>query len=173
VRRTAADRRVLDAVKYARMLIPDYARGAHRVTRAEVGELCAYNRIRIHRVAMRTPAILTPPFGGAHRLFLATWLHTGAELYVQLHENGHVICGDADEPTVLHFDGPLPEAEEVADLFALSGIVTASECAEGPAYVEQRIRELAPLEDRGWQVYRVPALAPKLIRMKRLIDEWL
>lgn len=178
MRRSRADRRVLDAVKLTRMMIPDYARGDHCVTRAEVQQLCAFNNIRIHRVStLQTPAILTPRFDGAHRLFMATRLHSGAELYVQLHENGHVICGDADEPTILHFTGPLPEAEIVADTFALSGIVTASEVEYAEQYgagcLEDVIRERVPLDDRGWRLYRVRDLAPRVMRMRRLIDEFL
>jgi len=84
-----------------------------------------------------------------------------------------VATGDADEPTELQFTGPLPEAEEVADLFALLGILDETDTDHGPEWVEHRIRELVPLDDRGWQVHRIPRLSVKVCRMRQLVKDWL
>jgi hypothetical protein len=164
------ERRVLDAVRYARMLIPGYGTGA-AIRWADVERVLEFNGVRVHRSNLDTPAFLTPRFGGYHRLYIADWLPRSVVRYIELHECGHVLAGDADEPMVLQFTGPLPEAEEVADLFALSGIIDSAEAGQGSNYVEQVIRERVPLDDYGWQKYRIPELAPKVVRMRQLIEE--
>lgn len=83
------------------------------------------------------------------------------------------IAGDADEPTVLHFQGPIPEAEEVADLTALAACIDDVDAAHGVEWVEGRIREVCPLNDAGWQNYRIPALAPRVIRIRSLMAKLL
>lgn len=166
----SVERRVLDAIRYARMMIPGYATGA-RVRWADVEKVLAFSRVKVHRENLETPAFLTPRLGGWHRLYIASWLPRSVVEYIELHECGHVLAGDADEPLVLQFTGPLPEAEEVADLFALCGIIDAAEAGQGSDYVEHLIRQRVPLEDRGWQQYRIPDLAPKVVRMRKLIEE--
>ena len=166
----SVEQRVLDAIAYARMMIPGYATGG-RVRWRDVEKVLAFARVRVHRENLDTPAFLTPRLGGWHRLYIASWLPRAVVEYIELHECGHVLAGDADEPMVLQFSGPLPEAEEVADLFALSGIIDAAEAAQGPEFVEGLIRRRVPLEDRGWQRYRIPDLAPKVVRMRKLIEE--
>jgi len=44
---------------------------------------------------------------------------------------------------------------------------------QGEEWVESKIREMVPLEDRGWQDYRIRDLAPRVIRMRALIDHYL
>lgn len=164
---------MLDAIKYARMMIPDYGTG-RRPLGVEIDLLLEFGRIRIRRVHMEDLAYLTHPLhDGYRRLYMTRYLPYEAAIYIELHECGHSLAGDADEPTILHFQGPLPEAEEVADLFALSAILADQDCAHGPEWAESRIRQLVPLEDRGWQTYRVPQLAPKIIHLRHLIREWL
>lgn len=174
MRPSSVERRVLDAIRYARMMIPEYATGG-RVQWQQVERVLGFNRVRVHRANLDSPAFLTPKFGGYHRLFIATWLPRKVVEYIELHECGHVLAGDADEPTVLQFTGPLPEAEEVADLFALSSIITRADVmtAErwGTGHIEFLIRDRVPLDDVGWQRYRIPDLAPKVIRIRRLIEE--
>lgn len=167
---TRVERRVLDAIRYARMMIPAYATGG-RVRYREIERVLEFNHVRVHRDNFETPAFLTPKWEGFHRLYIASWLPRSVVEYIELHECGHVLAGDADEPTVLQFTGPLPEAEEVADLFALSGIIDAAEAEQGSEYVEALIRQRVPLDDRGWQKYRIPDLAPKVVRMRTLIEE--
>jgi hypothetical protein len=172
MKRTQAEKRALHAITLARMMVPNYARG-EPPSGVEIDQLLAFGHVKLVRANLDTPAVLTPPFGGWRRLVIAQWLPRTAAKYIELHECGHSLAGDADEPTFLQFSGPLPEAEEVADLFALAGIVSADDCAEGSFHVEQRIRELVPLNDRGWRLHRIPRLAPQIVRFRTLIDEWL
>ena len=81
----------------------------------------------------------------------------------------YLFAGDLEEPTMFVFDGPLPESEEVADLFALLGILDPAELEQGPVYVEDRIRQLVPLENYGWATYRVPRLATKVVVLWQLM----
>jgi hypothetical protein len=171
-----AERRALDAIRYARMMMPGYATGSP-IRWSEIGKILEFNHVRVHRANLDTPAFLTPRFGGWHRLYIADWLPQSVVRYIELHECGHCLAGDADEPTVLQFTGPLPEAEEVADLFALSGIISENDvlAAEGMGieWLETVIRTRVPLDDYGWQTYRIPELAPKVVRMRKLIEEQL
>lgn len=122
--------------------------------------------------ALDHPCLLVPPFAGKACILLNSELHRGTRSYVLRHELGHVAAGDADEPTTLHFTGPLPEAEYVADLFAFADLITRDDCAEGVDWVERRVRDLVVLEHKHWYL-RASELAPRLIRMRRLVDEWL
>lgn len=172
MRRSREERRVLSAIRTARMAVPSYARG-RPAARSDVAALLRFFKVSVLRADLvDIPAILTPPIHGQHRLVLDYAVGPTLALFIELHEVGHVAAGDADEPTVLRFTGPLPEAEEVADLFALCGILDDADCEQGAGWVEQRIRELVPLDDRGWQVHRIPRLAGKVVRMKELVREW-
>lgn len=155
------------------MAVPHYGRG-QSVSRADVSLLSSFFKVQVMRASLRdVPAVLTPPIRGRHRLFLDESVGPDVALFIELHETGHVATGDADEPTVLQFTGPLPEAEEVADLFALLGILDEADTDQGPVWIEHRIRELVPLDDRGWQVHRIPRLATKVCRMRQLVKDWL
>ena len=151
------------------MAVPGY--GSGRTTAADVRQLLAAFNVDVIRAEIDTPAILTPPVRGIYRLVLSDTVNREVARHIQLHEVGHVVCGDASEPIFLKFTGPLPEAEEVADLFALVGVIDAAEAEQGAEYVEQLIRQRVPLDDRGWQKYRIPDLAPKVVRMRTLIEE--
>jgi hypothetical protein len=118
---------------------------------------------------MDSPAVVLPPFRGRYRLIMAPWVPPLVARHVTLHEVGHVLMGDIEEPTILTWSGPMPEAEDSADLFSLVGLLDDAECAQGPEFVETRIRELVPLDDYGWQTYRVPLLAGQAVRMKKLL----
>lgn len=96
---------------------------------------------------------------------MARWVSPQLARHVTLHEVGHILAGDIDEPTILSFDGPMPEGEDVADLFSLLALLDAAELGQGPEYLEQRIRELVPLDNYGWQTYRVPRLAGKVVAL--------
>ena len=48
--------------------------------------------------------------------------------------------------------GPLPEAEDIVDLFSLVALLDDEECAQGPEFLETRIRELVPLGSLDNQV---------------------
>lgn len=119
----------------------------------------------VHRSSeeMDSPAVLLPPWLGRHRLIMAPWVSPLVARHVTLHEIGHVLMGDIDEPTILAYEGPLPEAEEAADLFSLAALLDAHELEQGPEFIETRIRELVPLDNYGWQTYRVPRLAGKVV----------
>ena len=114
--------------------------------------------------------MLLPPWNGAYQLIMAPWVSPLVARHVTLHEIGHVLMGDIEEPTVLQFEGPLPEAEDAADLFSLVALLDSEEIAQGPEFVETRIRELVPLDDRGWQVHRIPRLAGKLAGLRRAME---
>ena len=90
-----------------------------------------------------------------------------------LHEVGHILTGDIDEPTILTWAGPMPEAEDVADLFSLVALLDDAECEHSPEFVDTRIRELVPFDNYGWQTYRVPRLAGKVIQLKQLVSTYL
>ena len=170
MRQSKTEKRTLGAIGTARLAVPDYARG-NGIRGGQVERLTAVFNLRIHRATSELPAVLTPPIAGKYRLYLGSTLTRQAERFVVLHELGHVLAGDADEPTVLQFNGPLPQAEEVADLFALTGLVRREDCVEGTEWLQERIRELAPIDDPGWQVHRIARLAPRLIRIRRLLDQ--
>lgn len=118
------------------------------------------------------PSLVLPPIAGAFRLLISRELHRATREYVVRHELGHVITGDADEPAVMHFTGHLPECEDVADLFAFLDLITREECDEGPEYVAERMRELVVLDYAPWYL-RLERLPVRLIRMRKLVDEWL
>lgn len=164
--------RVLRALALARRVVPRYGRGTPATTR-EVSRLARYCSLQVDRAVldMDAPAVLLPPLGGRRRLILAPQLGPALRRYVTLHEIGHVLAGDADEITLLRFRGPLPEAEDVADLFALCGVLAAADLLDGPAGIEARIRVKVPLDDRGWRVHRVPRLARKLWKARRKLME--
>lgn len=88
-----------------------------------------------------------------------------------LHEVGHVLMGDIEEPTYLTFTGPLPESEDLADLFSLVALLDRAEIDHGPEFVEARIREIVPLENYGWQTYRIPRLAGRVCEAVMWLDD--
>ncbi len=118
--------------------------------------------MKVLRADQGIPADTWPPIDGVVHIFVDHSVGPQLLRYIQLHEVGHYLAGDLEEPTRFNFDGPLPEAEEVADLFALRGVLDAAELEQGASYIEGRIRELVPLEDRGWQTHRIPRLASRL-----------
>lgn len=158
---------MLALVQEARRHVPSYGLAAP-IASADVCTLAEAAGLQIHTAAeeMVSPAVLLPPWRGRHQLVLARWVSPLLERYVTLHEIAHVLGGDIDEPTIMAYEGPLPESEEVADLFALLGILDQAELEQGPEFVEQRIRELVPLDNYGWQTYRVPRLAGKVVELK-------
>lgn len=154
------------------MAVPGYARG-RRASSRDVARLAAFNNLEVLRSseAMDSPAVLLPPVAGKHRLILSPTIGPDVARYITLHEIGHIMTGDADELTILHFTGPLPEAEDVVDTFALCGILDDVDCGLGPDWTAQQIRARVPLEDRGWQQHRIPRLAGKVIRMRSLLAD--
>lgn len=161
------------AVSAAREFVPSYAE-SHPVRAAEVDVLLRACSMKVLRADIQIPADTWPPLDGVVHVFVDHGVGPLLLRYIKLHEIGHQFAGDLDEPTMFVFDGPLPEAEEVADLFALLGVLDAAEVEHGPEFVETRIRELVPLDNYGWQTFRVPRLAGKLVvlrqMMKRGID---
>lgn len=163
---------MLNAVATLRLAVPAYGNGKG-LTRAEISHAADVFQLSVHRSPdLVVPAVLTPPLGGRYRLILRSGLGPKVENYIRLHELAHIVAGDAEEATILRFDGPLPEAEVVADLVALMGLLDDADCAAGAEWVESRIRRLVPLDDRGWQLYRCADLAPKAVRMRALLREW-
>jgi hypothetical protein len=61
----------------------------------------------------------------------------------------------------------LPQAEDVADAFALIGYLGDGDFREGPEHLESLIRAKVPLDDRGWREHRVPRLASKVWRLRQ------
>lgn len=171
-RRSAVERRVLDAIDFARRICPGYADGRGPAAKNDVETLARYLNVRMRVTRLDQPTILLPPVGGSYRLLIDDRLHWGTRDYVIRHELGHVLAGDAAEPTVLHFAGPLPEAEDVADLFAFADMVTAEDCGQGVEWVRQRMEELVVVDYQPWY-HRPDDLAPKLIRLRERIEHWL
>lgn len=163
-------RRVLDAVRAARAAVPGYGRG-RPISRSRIRRLARFARVTVDRslLEMTVPAVLLPPLDGRHRLILSPTAGPDVSSYIVLHEVGHVLSGDAEELTFLRCAGPLPEAEYVADLFALLGVIDGAHCRHGPGWVEARIRARVPLPDAEWQRDRVPRLARKLCRLRALM----
>ena len=140
--------------------------------RNDLERLARYLNVQVRVARLSQPAILLPPIGGKYHLLIDEGLHWGTRDYVIRHELGHVLAGDADGPTILHFAGPLPEAENVADLFAFADLISGADCEEGPAWVESRIQRLVVVDYGPWY-QRPPELAPRLIRLRERIDYWL
>lgn len=114
---------------------------------------------------MDSPAVLTPPINGHYRLVISRDLHPLVVRHITLHEIGHILAGDVDEPTFITWSGPLPPTEDLVDLFSLVALLDEAELGAGREFIETRIRELVPMQDRGWQVHRIPRLARKLARL--------
>ncbi len=171
-RRTAEERELLATIKAARLAIPDYGRG-RPVTSSDVQNIAAVFNLEVFRMRMQAPAQLSSAIGGKYYLGLRDDLSHEVENFIILHEAAHVLRGDVDEPTVMHFTGDYPEFEHSCDTFALLGIMDEIDLEQDVAWVEQRIRDTVPLDNYAWQKYRIPALAPRAIRMRRLVDEWL
>lgn len=160
-----SEARVHDAIRQAREFVPGYATG-EPVSTGDVRLLAAGVQLAIHRATeeMDAPAVLLPPWNGRYRLIMASWVPPLAARHITLHEIGHVLMGDIDEPTIMIFEGPLPEAEDQCDMFSLLGLLDDVELTQGPEFLETRIRELVPLDDYGWQTYRIPRVAARLGR---------
>lgn len=150
--------------------MPGYGAGASIVS-GDLRRLADAVRLRIQRATMEmdAPAVLMPPWSGRYQLVIASWVSPLVARHVTLHEIGHILTGDIDEPTILAFTGPLPEAEDIADLFSLVALLDAEEVGQGPEFLETRIRELVPLDNYGWQTYRIPRLAGKLVRLQAMV----
>lgn len=164
--------RVVAAVREARRYIPEYGSGRPIAT-GDVRRLAGAVQLQVHRARgpMDIPAVLLPPISGRYRLVIADELRPELVRHVTLHEIGHILSGDIDEPTFLTWAGPMPEAEDVADLFALVAQLDDDEVADDPAAIETRILELVPLEVPGWAGRRVPRLAGKIGALKNLLRE--
>lgn len=152
------------------MAIHDY--GTRPVTDAEIDRVLEVFNIAFAVGDMRgLPALLLPPIAGLYRVVADERQPAAVRRYIKLHELGHVLAGEGDEPVRMIFDGPLPESEDVCDLFALLGIVEEADIQEGGDWLEQKIRSLVPLDDRGWQVHRIPRLAKKLPRVREMVRD--
>ena len=145
----------------AREIVPEYGAG-RPVTSAEIDRMLRLHSMEVLRAPIGVPADVWPPLQGVVYVFVDDAVGPALLRYIKLHELGHRLAGDLEEPTMFVFDGPLPEAEEVADLFALLGVLDSAVLEQGAEFIEDRIRELVPLDDRGWQTYRIPRLARTL-----------
>lgn len=169
-RRPSVERRAIGLVAKARLVIGDY--GTRPLADLEIERV-----LEVFSVAYAVgdmeglPAMLLPPIAGEYRIAIDHFVPRRARRYILLHELAHVLAGEADEPTKMIFTGPLPESEDVCDLFALLGIVPAADIEEGGGWLERRIRELVPLDDRGWQVHRIPRLAGRLPRVREMVSD--
>lgn len=169
MRRSSKERRVLGLVETARLALPLY--GTHPLRDDEVRHLAAFCRLEVVRTELTVPAILGPPFGGMYMCFVNVGLPPPVFRYVLLHECGHIMSGDIEDPTTMIHTDPLPESEDICDLFALLGIVPTVDIEESGDWLEKRIRRLVPLEDYGWQKYRIPRLAKKLPRVREMVKD--
>lgn len=163
---------MLEAVRRARAVIPDYGRG-HPITTADVRTLAAAVQLDVERAVlpMDSPAMLLPPMFGHWQLVLAPDLNPSAVRHITLHEVGHVLMGDVDEPTFMTWRGPLPPNEDWVDLFALVAQLEPEEIEADGSILVERILELVPLDARGWASSRVPRLARKIGGLKNLLTE--
>lgn len=159
-------------MKEARRYVPEYGAGSPIAT-GDVRRLAGAVQLQIHRARgpMDIPAVLLPPISGRYRLVIDVHLRPEVVRHITLHEIGHILSGDIDEPTFLTWTGPMPEAEDVADLFALIAQLDEAEVSDDPAAIETRILELVPLEVPGWAGRRVPRLAGKIGALKILLRE--
>lgn len=164
-------KRALELVRDARQVLSGYGRGKP-VTSLEIDRLLKAFHMRVLRADLvDIPAATWPQIGGITKVFIDQAVGPELARYIKLHELGHRIAGDVDEPTSFAFTGPLPEAEPIADLFALLGVLDEAETEQGALYVERRIHELVPLDDRGWQQFRIPWLAPEVCAVRAILTE--
>lgn len=170
-RRSQVERRVLDAIDFARRVCPSYANGTRPARSDEIERLCRYLNVQVRIGPMDHPCILMPPIGGKYQLLLDEALHWGTRDYVIRHELGHLLAGDADEPTLFHFTGPLPEAEDVADLFAFADLLPDADLEQGRGWVETRMRDIVTVAYEPFYL-RLPRLAPRAIRLAQLRRDW-
>jgi hypothetical protein len=166
---TAFEKRVLGLVGQARLAIPEY--GTRALSEKEINRIAGVFNLAVHITDAEVPAILFPPIDGKYRLSLDGLMPRAVRRYAVLHELGHILSGEAEEPMRLIFFGALPESEDVCDLFALLGIVPPEDIDEGEEWLEGKIRDLVPLDDRGWQVHRIPRLSKRLPRIRELVAE--
>lgn len=171
-RRTAEEREVLETIKAARLAVPDYGRG-RPLTYSEVQRLAAVFNLEVFRMDQDTPAQLSPLIDGKYYLALQCGLPHEVSTFITLHECAHILRGDVLEGTTMLFTGEYPEFEHACDTFALLGVMDQLDLGQDVSWVEQRIRELVPLDNYAWQKYRIPELAPRAIRMRQLVEEWL
>lgn len=163
------ERGVVGLVAEARLAVHDY--GTRALKSADVSRLAAEFNIEFGSADISIPVILFPPVDGRYQVIFQDGLSESLRRYATLHELAHVLRGDVEEPTRQVFDGPLPECEDVCDLFALLGIVDPIHDEHGSDWLESQIRELVPLDDRGWQVHRIPRLAKKLPRAREMVRD--
>lgn len=119
--------------------------------------------------ALDHPCLLVPPIAGRPCLIVDEGLHRATREYVLRHELGHFFAGDAEEPTLFHFTGALPEAEYVADLFAFADLISVADVEQGEEWIAHRMRELVVLEYEPWYL-RTRELPAMLVRLRTLID---
>jgi hypothetical protein len=170
VRARPIERRVLGLVDEARFAIGDY--GTRPLKEAAITTLMeVFNVVASTEDLSGFPAILFPPIAGKYRLVMDRSLPISVRRYITLHELGHVLAGEADEPTLMVHEGPLPESEDVCDLFALLGVLDEAHILEGGNWLEQQIRAAVPLDDYGWQTYRIPRLAKRLPRVREMVRD--
>lgn len=168
MRRRSLERRVVGLVGEARLAVGEY--GREPITECELKQLLeVFNLSATVAEGLSVPALLFPPVGGKYRLALQEGLSRDVRRYVYLHELAHVLAGEAAEPMQMIFDGPLPESEDMCDLFALLGIIDPAHEAEGASWLEDQIREAVPLDNRGWQVHRIPRLARRLPGTRKMV----
>lgn len=152
----------------ARLAVFHY--GAEPVADGDIKRLLGVFNAEVHLVTETTlPALLFPPIFGKYRLAIHSAVPVSARRFLVLHEIGHILGGEAEEPTRLIHTDPLPESELVCDLFALLGIIDPVHEQEGPEWLEHQIRQAVPLDDKGWQVHRIPRLARKLSAVRQLV----
>lgn len=161
------ERGVVGLVAEARLAVHDY--GTRPVKAGDVSRLATVFNMEFGSADISIPVILFPPVDGKYQVIFQDGLAEPIRRYATLHELAHVLRGDVEEPTRQVFDGPLPEGEDVCDLFALLGIVDPAHDGEGADWIEEQIRLLVPLDDKGWQVHRIPRLAKKLPRVRDMV----
>jgi hypothetical protein len=156
-------------VREARRFVPGFGEG-RAVSARQIDRLLRAHSMRVLRSDLADlPAVAWPEIRGVVKVFIDLGVGPAVARYVKLHELGHRIAGDVSEPTIFRFTGPLPEAEPVADIFALLGLLDEADTDQGPEWTERRIRDLVPLDDRGWQQHRVPWLAPEVCRTREML----
>lgn len=151
--------------------MPNYGSGKP-ILSSSIDRLLASATMKVLRADLiDIPVHAWPRMQGIVRVFVAENVGPLLLRYIKLHEYAHVVAGELEEPERARFTEPLPEQEPVADLFALLGIMDEAETDQGALYVEHRIRELVPLDDLGWQRFRIPWLAPEVCAVRALLKE--
>lgn len=171
-------RRVLLALAEARQVCPRYGRGLAWSSDVELGALMRRAGLTVHPEDLGgdVPAILVGPLGGCpsrYRLVVDRGLHRRTrDGYLVRHEIAHILADDASVPTWFQFDGPLPEAELVADVFAFMDLIGDADLEQGDRWAEAKVSCAVGFPSGSAWYLRVPRIVRGLRLVRRELRNW-